>query len=157
MPAPNDDELPPTDPSAAMQKSPRTMYLDMVKSRATVPRKELPRMSFDDPEYSSTLMMLKKTKAEVEEYSASLGAANAIVDLPTTESVRKVIARMFSDPKAAEAVSEAEWKKREQAFQQSREKFGARVTECVRRDKDILQQELAKMSDGSSTGGGHGN
>jgi hypothetical protein len=125
------------------------MYQDFVKSRGNVPRKELPRLALDDPQYSSTLVMLKKTRAEVEEYSSTLGVVNAIVDLPVTENVRRVIAKMFADPRNAEAISDAEYRKRDQMFQQSRERFGARMAEAVKKDKDALQSELSRMQEGN--------
>lgn len=145
--AADDEPVNTEDPVAALPKSPRSTYLDFMKTRSSLPRRDLPRMALDDPEYGSTLLMLKRTAAEVDEYCSSLGAANAIVELPTSENVRRVIAKMFADPRNADAISEAEWRRREQAYQASRDKFGAKIEEVVKKDKDALQTELTRMSE----------
>eukprot|EP00657_Telonema_sp_P-1_P003145 TRINITY_DN17554_c0_g1_i1.p1 TRINITY_DN17554_c0_g1~~TRINITY_DN17554_c0_g1_i1.p1 ORF type:complete len:127 (-),score=42.40 TRINITY_DN17554_c0_g1_i1:2-382(-) len=85
------------------------------------PQRDLPRVSREDKMYTSTALMLKKTRAEVESYSKDLGAVNMIADLPVSGDVRRLVARMYADPKNAEAISEGEWKRREQSSRMDRD------------------------------------
>lgn len=132
--------------SGGAVKSPRTMYLEAMAAHTSTNRRELPRISMDDPHYSSTLAMLKKTRVEVEEFTRDLGAINAVADLPVSADVRRTVARMFADPRNAEAISESEWRKREHQYQIDKEQFGERVSEHLRREREVVQRELQHLS-----------
>jgi hypothetical protein len=141
------DDEPTRDSNALLVKSPRSMYNDYVSSNTLSQKKDLPRIALDDPHYSSTVMMLKKTRQEVEDYTADLSVINTIVDLPTSEDVRRTVAKIFADPRNAEAISESEWRKREQQYQHNRERFGEKMAEHVATEKNLMTQELHKLNE----------
>jgi hypothetical protein len=137
-----------TGETALMQKSPRTMYNEYIAAnRLGGQRKELPTVRMDDPHYSSTAVMLKRTRAEVEAYNADLSVLNTIVDLPTSDEVRRTVAKIFADPRNAAAISDAEWKRREQAYLRNKERFSERVGDMLAREKAHMNTELSKLSD----------
>ena len=143
-----EDDEPPQDAHAAMQKSPRTMYNEYIASaKTTGQRRELPTVRMDDHHYSSTAMMLKKTKQEVETYNADLSVLNTICELPVSEDVRKTVAKIFADPRHAAAISDAEWRRREQSYARNRERFGDRVAEMIGREQQHAASEMKKLSE----------
>lgn len=143
-----EDDEPPQDAQTTMQKSPRTMYNEYMSSNRVNPqRRELPTVRMDDTHYSSTAMMLKKTKQEVESYNADLSVLNTICDLPVSEDVRRTVAKIFADPRHAAAISDAEWRRREQSYARNREKFSERVADMIGREKQHASTELNKLSE----------
>ena len=128
-------------------KSPRTLYNDYAKAQQSGPKaQDLPKLSLDDPNYSSTMVMLKRTRLEVEEFGKDLGAVNAVVELPVSSDVRRTVAKMFADPRNAEAISESEWRRREHQYQLEREQFGDRINEQLKRERSVMDHELQQLS-----------
>jgi hypothetical protein len=143
-----EDDEPPHDPHATMQKSPRTMYNEYMSStRSGGQRRDLPTVRMEDNHYSSTAMMLKKTKQDVEAYNADLSVLNTICDLPVSDDVRRTVAKIFADPRHAAAISDAEWRRREQSYARNRERFGERVADMIGREKQHATNEMAKLSE----------
>lgn len=132
----------------ALQRSPRSMYADYVASnRYATARRELPTVRMDDHHYSSTAIMLKKTKAEIEAFSNDLSVLNTIVELPVTEEVRRTVARIFADPRNSKELSEAEWKRREQAYLRNKEKFSERFNEQLDAQRTHMTTEMSRLGD----------
>lgn len=104
-----------------------------------------PQISLDDPTYSSTLAMLKKTRAELTQLSTELSASNMISDLPTSEDVRRIVAKIFADPRNAELISESEWKRREQAYVAQRDKLSTKINEHLQQEKAALAEEIKRL------------
>lgn len=128
-----------------LSSNPKKLFEDYAAAQRNV-RKELPRLSMDDPNYSSNLVMLKRTRMEVEEFGRDLGAVNAVVDLPVSADIRRTVAKMFSDPNMAKAISEAEMQRREHQYQLEKEHFSERVNEQLKRERNVLEQELQQLS-----------
>jgi hypothetical protein len=129
-------------------KSPRTLYNEyLTANRYSGARKPLPTASLNDAQYSSTALMLKRTKAEMEAYNADLSVLNTVAELPTSEEVRRVVAKIFADPRNAAAISDAEWKRRETAFVRSRERFSDRVNEGLTRERQHMATEMSKLAE----------
>ena len=125
--------------------TPQKLYAKYAAEQASS-RKELPKLSMDDPHFSSTIVMLKRTRAEVEEFGKDLGAVNAVVELPVSSDVRRTVAKMFADPRNAEAISESEWRRREHQYHLEREQFGERVNEQLKRERSVMDHELQQLS-----------
>ena len=141
-----DDELT-HDSTALFAKSPRELFEEYKEACAPRgPQRELPRPSAEDKMYTSTALMLKKTRAEVESYSKDLGAVNMIAELPVSSDVRRLVARMYADPKNAEAISDGEWKRREQASRLDRELFSEKLNEHLRREREVVLREQQQLS-----------
>jgi uncharacterized protein YqiB (DUF1249 family) len=134
------------DSSSVMKKSPRSMYKDYMDAAIQSTKREFPRFSSHEALYTSTASVLKKTRKELEEYAKDLGVVQAVMDLPTGADVRRLVARIFADPKAADAISESEWRRREQLYQLSREKMGEKLNAHLRKEREVLQKELELLS-----------
>ncbi len=106
---------------------------------------DFPQITLDDPLYSSTVMMIKRTRADVAQLATELSAANMINDLPTSEEVRRVVARIFADPRNAEAISESEWRRREHAYLEQRNKLVERISDHLEQEKAALQDEIKRL------------
>lgn len=135
------------DSTTLLEKSPQEMYKDYMQSHASIKKKELPRMAIDDPHYSSTLVMLKRTRAEVEDFASDLSVISTIADLPVSADVRRTVAKIFADPRNAEAISEQEWKRREHAYQTGKDRLGEQISDHVKREKDTLRKEMAQLGE----------
>lgn len=106
---------------------------------------DFPNISMDDPLYSSTITMLKRTKAEISQLATELSAANMINELPTSEDVRRIVAKIFADPRNAEAISESEWKRREQSYMAQRDKMAEKINDHLQQEKAALQEEIKRL------------
>ena len=134
------------DSSTLMVKSPRQLYADyLAHSNQTSTRKELPKFSTHEALYTSTATLLKKTRSEVAEYAKDLGAIEAVTKLSVSSDVMRTVAKMFADPKNAEAISDAEWKRREQEYVTNREIMFEKMNEHMRKERESLQRELQQL------------
>eukprot|EP00744_Colponema_vietnamica_P018750 GILI01026481.1.p1 GENE.GILI01026481.1~~GILI01026481.1.p1 ORF type:complete len:174 (+),score=33.95 GILI01026481.1:51-524(+) len=139
------------DSTNLFSKSPRSLYEEYKQATSSAalggdgkPTK-LPTVAADSKMYLSSALMLKKTRAEVEEYGKDLGAVSTIADLPVSSDVRVAVAKIFADPKNADAISEAEWRRRELEYRMNRELFNEKINEHLRRERDVLHRELSQL------------
>lgn len=138
------------DSSSLLTKAPNQLYHDYVAKYTSGTKKDLPNFHAYENLYSSTATLLKKTKTEVEEYAKDLGALSMIMDFPTGPEVRATVARMFADPKAADAIAEQEWRRREEVYLMSREQLNEKLQAHMRREKEALQRELMQLGSNSA-------
>ena len=151
------------DSSSLMQKPPQELYAEYVafhtgnshsssggsssnSLHAGNKSTQLPQFHHHEALYASTAVLLNKTKSEVEEYAKDMGALDLVADLPAPADVRRAVARMFADPKCAELIAEKEFKKKDEAYQVSREIFGEKLAAHLKREKEVLQKELQQYS-----------
>jgi hypothetical protein len=106
---------------------------------------DFPNIQMDDPLYSSTIMMLKRTRNEIQQLASELSASNMINDLPASEDVRRIVAKIFADPKNAETISESEWKRREQSYVTQRDKMAEKINDHLQQEKAALQEEIKRL------------
>jgi hypothetical protein len=106
---------------------------------------DFPNISMDDPLYSSTITMLKRTRGEITQLASELSAANMINELPTSEDVRRIVAKIFADPRNAEAISESEWRRMEQGYLTQREKLSEKINDHLQQEKAALQEEIKRL------------
>jgi hypothetical protein len=141
----HDDELG-QDSSTLMSKSPRSLYEEyLLHTSQGVSRKELPKFSSHEALYTSTATLLKRTKDEVSEFAKDLGALDVVTKLSVSSDVMRTVAKIFADPKNAEAISDAEWKRREQEYIVNREVFFEKMSEHMRKERESLQRELQQL------------
>lgn len=122
-----------------------TVGVGVGASGPTVLGGPLPAAAPDGAMYHSTCLMLKKTRAEVEAYGRDLGAVSAIADLQVSADVRRTVARLFADPRNAEAISDAEWRRRELEHRMDRDLFNSKIDLHLLRERDSLQRELSSL------------
>jgi len=133
-----------------MVRSPRTLYNEFL-SNATMGTHDVgsvPRLDLHDALYSSTAALLRRTRADVEEFVRELGTIDPIMDLPTSEEVKRTTVRMFADPKNAEALADAEWADRRKQFLVQRELMAEKINEQLRREREALTKELPQLPKG---------
>eukprot|EP00759_Apiculatamorpha_spiralis_P019285 PhF_6_TR25391/c0_g1_i1/m.35109 len=135
-----------TNPNAEAASSPRNKILEEIQSKKPKKR-ELPSIHSENSHYSSTLVMLKKTQQQVEEFGSEFSAFHTILTLPGSAELKRTVAKMFADQKNAEAVSNAEWKRREAEYKEQKTKLNEKQLEQTRKDKDLLQKELQALKE----------
>lgn len=133
------------DSSALLTKAPNQLYQEYVAKHTSGTKKDLPNFRAYENLYSSTATLLKKTKTEVEEYAKDLGALSMVMDFPTGSEVRATVAKMFADPRGADAVADQEWRRREEVYQMAREQLNEKLQAHMRREKEALQRELLQL------------
>lgn len=138
------------DTSVLLTKSPQALYQEYVNQHMGGTKKDLPKVSNHEALYTSTAMLLKKTKVEVEEYGKDLGALQLVMDLPVGSDVRRTVARIFADPKSADEIAEEEWRRREDAYTMNREHMSEKLQAHLRREKEALSREMQQLTQNAS-------
>jgi LPS O-antigen subunit length determinant protein (WzzB/FepE family) len=134
------------DSSVLLTKSPQALYQEYVNQHMGGTKKDLPKVSNHEALYTSTALLLKKTKVEVEEYGKDLGALHMVMELPVGADVRRSVARIFADPKAADEIAEEEWRRREDAYNMNREHLSEKLQAHLRREKEALNREMQQLT-----------
>lgn len=137
------------DSSLLLTKTPHALYQEYVQQHTAGTKKDLPKLSNHEALYTSTAMLLKKTKLEVEEYGKELGALQVIMDLPMGADVRRTVARIFADPKLADEIAEEEWRRREDQYTMSRDHMSEKLQAHLRREKEALSREMQHLNNAS--------
>ena len=133
--------------TATTDLSPRTRVLEELAAKKLKKRSDLPSIAGESAHYSSTMVMLKKTQQQVEEYGTEFSAFHTILTLPGSAELKRTVAKMFADQKNADAISTAEWKRREADYKDQKAKLNEKQTEQLRKEKDLLQRELQTLKE----------
>eukprot|EP00760_Papus_ankaliazontas_P003104 PhM_4_TR11430/c0_g2_i1/m.48092 len=126
--------------------SPRTRVLQELQTKQ-VKKRQLPTLSAESPHYGSTMVMLRKTHQQVEEYGAEFSSFHTVLSLPGSTELKRTVAKMFADQKGAEAISAAEWKRREAEYKEHKARLAERQNDQLKKEKDLLQRELQTLKE----------
>lgn len=93
--------------------------------------------------YSSLLMQLRKTRAEVESSSRERSTLQSILAMEGSADLKRTVTRMFADPKNAEAISEEEYDRREKRWEEDRKNQMKHEMALLMDERAAINRELA--------------
>ena len=117
---------------------------------------ELPKISAGgaDGSYSSLMMQLKRTKQQVVDHGKALDTVKTLLELDGSTQLRKTITRIFANPKDAEAISEAEYQKRQDQYSADRARVQEQQQEELKDQRIELEREIGHLLTATATADG---
>ena len=106
----------------------------------------LPRVRDESRSHSSLLRQLKMTKRQAEAHHNENSTSKRLMNMQASAELKRVIMRMFADPKNAEAISNDEQQKRDQAYHSERLRTQKYQNELMKEEREMMERELASFS-----------
>jgi hypothetical protein len=116
------------------------------EGQRTVPAlPRFPRASDEDPQYCNATVLVDRTRAELEALTGEAALKGMLPQLPAAPEVRRLVTRILAAPQDAEAIAEAEWRRRSAATAEARDELKRRMEAHFAAERAALDEELRRL------------